>query len=166
MWFFFPAEERLTPQRILLSVEQCWNIINNRVIFDQKLKCDNSSYCVSNVEPIVLDYPHIGYTYYKSYHIISSVSHIKKESLFKPMFDKHISSCLPKDFFCIAGESTYVWNDTIVHNCEFLKVKTISLRGTEHVLFSITPYYKFPKLLLAVGLKYLLLHRVFTYPKI
>ena len=69
MWFFFPAEERLTPQRILLSIEQCWDIINNRVIFDQKLKCDNNSYCVSYVEPIILDYPHIGSTYYKGlYH--------------------------------------------------------------------------------------------------
>ena len=153
MWFFFPAEERLTPQRILLSVEQCWNIINNRVIFDQKLTCDNSSYCVSYVEPIVLDYPHIGYTYYKSYHIISSVSHIKKESLFKPMFDKHISSCLPKDFFCIAGESTYVWNDTIVHNCEFFKVKTISLRGTDHVLFSNNSLLQISKTFTSCGIE-------------
>jgi hypothetical protein len=136
MWFFFPAEERLTPQRILLSIEQCWDIINNRVIFDQKLKCDNNSYCVSYVEPIILDYPHIGSTYYKGYHIISYITHVKKESMFKPMFDKHISSCLPKDLYCITGENTYVWKETIIHNCEFFKVKTISLKGTDHVLFS------------------------------
>jgi hypothetical protein len=111
-------------------------MINLKGIFGQKLKCDNNSYCESHMEPIVTDYPHIGYTYYKGYHIISFVTHVKKESLFKPIFDKSMSSCLPKDFYCIAGENTYFWNETIIHNCEFFKVKTISLRGTEHVLFS------------------------------
>jgi hypothetical protein len=135
-WFLFSNEERLTPERVLLTREQCWEIINLKSIFGQKLKCDNDSYCESHIEPIVTDYPHIGYTYFKGYHIISFITHVKKESLFKPIFDKSISSCLPKDFYCIAGENTYVWNETIIHNCEFFKVKTISLRGTEHVLFS------------------------------
>jgi hypothetical protein len=135
-WFLFSNEERLTPERVLLTREQCWEIINLKSIFGKKLKCDNDSYCESHIEPIVTDYPHIGYTYFKGYHIISFITHVKKESLFKPIFDKSISSCLPKDFYCIAGENTYVWNETIIHNCEFFKVKTISLRGTEHVLFS------------------------------
>ena len=31
--FLFPEEERLKPERILLSVEDCWNMINKRTLF-------------------------------------------------------------------------------------------------------------------------------------
>lgn len=143
--FIFPAEERLT-QRIIINAEDCWKIVRTRSIFNEELKCNNESTCVYYREPLINAYPHLGSLFFIDYHIISTTVKVKSSSLERPIFEKAFTSCLPKDFFCIRGDTSYVWNNSIIHDCEFFKVKTLVMKGNSQIFFSNNTLLKVTKI--------------------
>jgi hypothetical protein len=136
MLFFIPKEERLAPQRVLLSESDCWSMIIHKTLFGQSLVCNSDSDCTSHIEPIVSSFPHIGSNFFSSYQLSTSKVHLMSDSKTRPIFARALSPCRPNDFFCIFGESSYVWNSSIIHTCEYFKVKTVTMIGNNHICFS------------------------------
>ena len=154
-YFLFQDEERLPPQRILLSSKDCWEIINLKLFLNQALICNNNLECSSYIEPVVTSYPHLGSNYFDGYNIRSSIIHISSDSLDKPIFDKSQTSCLPEEYFCVHGDSSYVWDKSIIHKCEYYKVKTITMMGNSHIYFSNNSLIQIDKIFNACGIKIL-----------
>ena len=134
--FLFPEEERLKPERILLSAEDCWNMINKRTLFGQKLSCDNESKCISYIEPKITFFPHVGMNFVSAYHLITTKMLLNRQFINKPIFEDSITSCLPNDLFCVHGTSSYVWNSSIIHVCEYVKIKSLYMRGNNQIFFN------------------------------
>ena len=69
--FLFPEEERLIPERILVSAEDCWKMINKKTLFGQRLSC-NKSKCSSYIEPQIPFFPHVGMNIVSANHLITT----------------------------------------------------------------------------------------------
>jgi hypothetical protein len=47
-----------------------------------------------------------------------------------------MTSCFPKDVFCVHGASSYVWKSSIIHVCEYVKIKSVTIRGYNQIYFN------------------------------
>jgi hypothetical protein len=86
--FFYPEEERLTPETILLSAENCWNMVSKRILFGQKLVCNNESKCISYIEPVITFFPHFGTNFVIAYHLITTKMALNRQYSNKPIYIK------------------------------------------------------------------------------
>jgi hypothetical protein len=134
--FLFPEEERLTPERIVVSAEDCWKMINKKTLFGQRLSCNNESKCSSYIEPKITFFPHVGMNVVSAYHLITTKMVLNRQFIDKPIFEDAMTSCFPNDFLSVHGASSYVWKSSIIHLCEYVKIRSVTMKGNNQIYFN------------------------------
>ncbi len=109
---------------------------NKKMLFGQRLSCNNESKCGSYIEPKITFFPHVGMNVVSAYHLITTKMVLNRQFIDKPIFEDSMTSCFPKDFFCVHEARSYGWKSSIIHGCEYVKIKSVTMMGNNQIYFN------------------------------